>query len=90
MGCILPLTPWFVVFHYLGLPDYALGIHSANALFSVASHLFIVNLAFSVIALAAIVAGDTEDDIKKFAAVFVVLHFFFFDYFLLANAVAYA
>lgn len=90
VGCLLPLTPWYVVFHYLGLPDYNRGRHSANALFSVASHLFNVNLAFGAIALVAILCGDADDDIKKIAAVLVVLHFFFFDYFLLSNSVSYA
>jgi len=90
LGCILPLTPWFVVIRYLGLPDYALGKHSANALFSVASHLLVVNLGFSVIALVAILGGDADKDMKKFAAGFVILHFFFFFYFLLTNAIAYA
>ncbi len=89
VGCVLPLTPWFVAIHYLVQPNYALGKHSANALYSVASQLLNVNLGFSAVALVAILGGDADKGIKKFAAGFVILHFFFFGYFLLTNAIAY-
>ena len=90
IGWTLPLTPWFVVIHYMALPDYSTGRHSANALFSVAQSLTWINLGFSVTAVVAILCGKADSEIKALAFVSIVIHYFIFEGFIFSNAIAYA
>ena len=89
-GCMLPLTPWPIVLYYPTLGDYGYGSHGANALHSIAGQVTTINFAFWMIGMLMVFFCDVPEKRKTVAYVWLACHHFFFLYYILVNAAAYA
>jgi hypothetical protein len=91
LGCILPLTPWPIVFYYQTLGDYNYGRHGGGpALHAVAQNLVWINLAFSLIGLFMALASRVSADRKLAAFLGIAVQHVIFVEHVARNAVGYA
>ncbi len=91
MGCILPLTPWPIVFHYQTLGNYNYGSHGGGpALHAVVQDLVWINLAFSVIGLILVLACPVSSERKAIGFVGIVLHHIIFVNYVANSSVGFA
>ena len=89
LACVLPLTPWPVVFYIQSFPAYTRGRHSAEALTAVATPFLFINLGFSIVSLVIILASRAPVEVKAWVGIAIVIHYFILQQYIFNNAIYY-
>jgi hypothetical protein len=89
LACVLPLTPWPVVFYIQSFPAYSKGRHSAEPLTTVATHFLFINLGFSILSMIIILATRAPAGVKIWTCLAIAIHFFILQQYIFSNSVYY-